>query len=192
MRHRRTQAHRQRLNGYVMRVQENTFAAAQAGDPVALEHMLVQLRPDIRRYALYQCQRSSAIDDVVQEALIILYRRVGTVRTASALGGWLFKIVARLCMLPALMFMRGVEDLRRVEDSSHFSRMPLDELRIDVVRALESLSPTYREIILLRDLQEMTISEIAACLDITREATKSRLHRARAMVKEYLLPERSA
>jgi RNA polymerase sigma-70 factor (ECF subfamily) len=174
-----------------MQIQESIFTAAQAGDPIALERLLAQLRPDIRRYARYQCQRSSAVDDVVQEALIILYRRVGTVRSAAALGGWLLKIVARLCMLPALMFIRGVEEIKGLEDSAHFARMPVDELRIDLVRALESLSPVHREIILLRDLQEMTINEIAACLGITREATKSRLHRARAMVKEYLIPERS-
>lgn len=174
-----------------MAIQEHTFALAQAGDPAALEHLLVQLRPDIRRYARYQCQRSSAIEDVVQEALIILYRRVGTVRNLSALTAWMLKVVARLCMLPALTFIRGVEDLKNVEDSSRFARMPVDELRIDLVRALESLSATHREIILLRDLQEMTINEIAVCLGLTREATKSRLHRARTMVKEYLLPESS-
>ena len=151
----------------------------------------MQLRPDIRRYARYQCQRSSAIEDVVQEALIILYRRVGTVRNLAALSAWMLKIVMRLCMLPALMFIRGVEELKNVEDSARFARMPVDELRIDLVRALESLSATHREIILLRDLQEMTINEIAACLGLTREATKSRLHRARAMVKEYLLPEQA-
>lgn len=174
-----------------MNIQEHTFAAAQAGDPAALEQLLQQLRPDIRRYARYQCQRSSAIEDVVQEALIILYRRVGTVRNLAALSAWMLKIVARLCMLPALMFIRGVEELKYVEDSLRFAKMPVDELRIDLVRALESLSATHREIILLRDLQEMTINEIAACLGLTREATKSRLHRARAMVKEYLLPENS-
>jgi DNA-directed RNA polymerase specialized sigma24 family protein len=172
-----------------MRIQEHTFVAAQAGDPVALESLIRQLRPNIRRYAAYQCQRSSDVEEIVQEALLILYRRVGTVRSVSALSSWLFKIVARLCMLPALMFMKGVEELRSVENSVHFAKVPVDELRIDLVRALESLSPTHREIILLRDVQDMTIGEIADHLGITREATKSRLHRARAMVKEYLLPE---
>lgn len=172
-----------------MRIQEHTFAAAQAGDAVALEQLLVQLRPDIRRYARYQCHRSSAVDDVVQEALIVLYRRVGTVRSLSALSAWLLRIVARLCMLPALMYMRGMEDPQSLEAGQHFARMPMHELRIDLVRALESLSASHREIILLRDMQEMTTGEIASCLGITREAAKSRLQRARALVKEYLLPE---
>lgn len=174
-----------------MHIQEHTFAAAQAGDAAALETLLVALRPDIRRYASYQCKRSSAVDDVVQEALIILYRKVGTVRSISALSGWLLKIVARLCMLPALMFMKGVEELKQVNDSSRFAVMPIDELRIDLIRALESLPATHREIILLRDWQELTINEIASAVGITREAAKSRLHRARAMIKEYLLPEGS-
>lgn len=172
-----------------MRIEEHTFAAAQAGDPVALENLLAELRPDIRRYARHQCQRSSAVEEVVQEALLILYRRVGTVRSVAALSGWLIKIVARLCMLPALMFMRAVEELKSVDDSAHFARMPVDNLRIDLVRALESLSAPHREIILLRDLQDLTINEIAHCLGISRDATKSRLHRARALVKEYLLSE---
>jgi RNA polymerase sigma-70 factor (ECF subfamily) len=41
-------------------------------------------------------------------------------------------------------------------------------------------------VILLRDLQEMTISEIAQSLHITREAAKSRLHRARSLLREFL------
>ena len=110
-----------------MRIQEHTFAAAQAGDPVATESLITQVRPDIRRYATYQCQRSSDVEEIVQEALLILYRRVGAVRSMSALSAWLFRIVARLCMLPALMYMKGVEELKSVEDSSRFSSMPADE-----------------------------------------------------------------
>ena len=175
-----------------MQVEQQTFTAAQAGDPGALEQLLVQARPDIRRYARRQCHRSSAIEDVVQEALIVLYRRVGTVRSAAALGAWLVKVVARLCMLPVLMLMRGVEELKSIEDSSRFAMIPVDDLRLDLVRALESLSAPHREVILLRDMQEMTIGEIARSLGITRAATKSRLHRARALIKEYLLHDGAA
>ena len=47
----------------MIRVDEALFAAAQAGDPVALERMLRELQPDIRRYARRQCHRTSAIED---------------------------------------------------------------------------------------------------------------------------------
>ena len=65
------------------------FAAAQAGDRAALERLLSQLRPDIQRYARFQCYASSSIEDVVQEALIVVYRRVGDIRSPAALGAWL-------------------------------------------------------------------------------------------------------
>ena len=174
-----------------MYFQEAIFLAAQGGDTAALNQLLTHMRPDIRRYARYQCHRSSAIEDIVQEALLIVYRRVDSVRNVAALGPWLAKIVSRLCMLPALMLMRGVEELRGMEDSAHFAAIPTDDLRIDIARALESLSRSHREIILLRDMQEMTIDEISISLQLTREATKSRLHRARVLVREYLLGKRS-
>ena len=62
-----------------------------------------------------------------------------------------------------------------------------DELRIDLVNAIESLSPSHREVLLLRDLEDLTIWEIAGRLGVTREAAKSRLRRARTLVREYLL-----
>ena len=169
-------------------IHREVFAAAQTGDRAALEVLLVRLRPDIRRYARFQCHRSSVIEDVVQEAMIVVYRRIGTVRNLDTLGVWLSRVVARLCALPALMLMRGIEELGSVDQSAYFARMPVDELRIDLSRALESLPPQHREIILLRDFEELTISEIASRLDLTREATKSRLHRARLLVREYLMP----
>lgn len=172
-----------------MDISPQTFAAAQAGDPVALEQLLIKLRPDIRRYANRQCRHASAIDDVVQEALIILYRKVGTVQSVYALGKWLLKVITRLCMLPALVFLRGAEEVTPRETSLYFAKIPTDELRIDLVRAFESLPEKYREVIVLRDLQEKTMEEIAAEIGITKEAAKSRLHRARALVREYLLPK---
>lgn len=170
----------------MIRLDQAVFAAAQAGDPVALDRMLRELQPDIRRYARRQCHRGSAIEDVVQEALIVLYRRVGNVRDPLAMAGWLFRVVSRLCMLPVLGLMRGAEALTDRHDAEHFAHIPKDELRIDLVRALESLPDIYREVILLRDMEQLTIGEVAERLGITREASKSRIHRGRALLREYL------
>lgn len=162
------------------------FAAAQAGDPGALEQLLRQLQPDIRRYARRQCHRASALEDVVQEAMIVVYRRVGTVRDPAALAGWLLRVVGRLCMLPALAWLRSTEDNVSDEEERALATRPVDDLRLDLARALESLPAIYREVILLRDMEQLTIGETAERLEITREAAKSRLHRARGLVREYL------
>jgi RNA polymerase sigma factor (sigma-70 family) len=92
-------------------------------------------------------------------------------------------------MLPVLGLMKGIEQLRSMDNSTQFAQVPTDEIRLDLVRAIESLPPAQREVILLRDLQEMSIGEIANALQITREAAKSRLHRARVMLREFLSEE---
>jgi DNA-directed RNA polymerase specialized sigma24 family protein len=143
------------------RVSDDLLLAAQSGDRHALTQLLVALQPDIRRYARRHCHRTSVIEDVVQEALIVVYRRVGT--------------------------MRGVEELASLEESRELAKVPPDELRMDLVNAIESLSPSHREVLLLRDLEDLTIGEIAGRLGVTREAAKSRLRRARTLVREYLL-----
>ena len=60
------------------------------------------------------------------------------------------------------------------------------EWRHDVALAMESLPAHYREVVLRRDLEGLTIAEMAQRLHITREAVKSRLHRARALAREHL------
>lgn len=176
----------------LLRVDALAFAAAREGDPVALDRLLRQLQPDIRRYAWRQCHRGTLIEDVVQEALIVLTRRLGSVREPLALAGWLLRVVARLCMLPALGLIRGAEEITERIEMARFAYRPRDDLRIDLARAIESLPAIYREVILLRDLEQSTIGEIAGRLGITREATKSRIHRGRALLREYLRGESSA
>lgn len=171
----------------MLRVDHDLFTAAQAGDRSALERLLAQLRPDIQRYARFQCYASSSIEDVVQEALIVVYRRVRDVRHPAAFGAWLVKVVARLCALPVLMFMHSVEELKTIEDSARFASVPADQLRLDVAGALAALPAHYRQIILLRDLEELTIREIASHLTLSIEGTKSLLRRARAAARTVLL-----
>ncbi len=173
----------------MLSVDKDLFAAAQAGDRAALDTLLAKLRPDIQRYARFQCYASSSIEDVVQEALIILYRRVGDIRSPAALGAWLVRVVARLCGLPVLMLLRSVEELKTIEDSARFAQKPVGQLRMELVHALTALPENYRQIILLRDLEEMTISEICRHLCMSKEAVKSLLRRARAAARKQLLEE---
>jgi RNA polymerase sigma factor (sigma-70 family) len=170
-----------------VRVDQDLFAAAQAGNQAALNRLLAALRPDIQRYARLQCYAASSIEDVVQEALIILYRRVGAIRSPASLAAWLVKVVARLCALPVLMLMRSVEELKTVEESARFAHMPVDQLRVELARALAALPDNYRQIILLRDLEELTIGEISTRLSLSSEAAKSLLRRARAAARTQLL-----
>ncbi len=159
--------------------------AAQVGDPVALDRLLRTCQPDIRRYAYRHCLISD-IDDAVQEALLILARRLRSLRTVAAFPGWLFTVVRRECRkLERRVFRLDAYDEAKMEEwlANHSD----DALRIDLAHALESLPQHYREIILMRDFEAMSIREIASRLHLSSAATKSRLHRARELVREYLI-----
>ena len=62
-----------------------------------------------------------------------------------------------------------------------------EDLRIDLSRSIQSLPDHYREVILLRDIEELSIDEIAGALNLTRESVKARIHRARMLIREYLI-----
>lgn len=160
--------------------------AARAGDHGALCELLAAAQPDIRRYARRACRSPSDAEEAVQETLFVLYRHVGGLRQIGHLSSWLFTVVRRQC-LKLSRFVPGITvDLAALADDERLASRPSTDLRIDLVHALQSLPEHYREVILLRDVHELTIDEIANQLGLTREAAKARLHRARHLVREYL------
>ncbi len=159
--------------------------AAQRGDPTALDRLLQVCQPDIRRYAYRHCLASD-VDDAVQETLLIMTRRLRSLRVVAAFSGWLFQVVRRECRrLERRLFRLDPYDEAKME--RWLATASDQTVRLDLIRALESLPEHYREIILLRDFHEMTIREIAARIRLTIPAAKSRLRRARQLVREYLL-----
>jgi RNA polymerase sigma factor (sigma-70 family) len=116
----------------------------------------------------------------------VLSRRLSSLRVLAAFSGWLFKVVQRECRrLGRVTINYDPWDQERAEQwlASHDNA----GLRLELIRALESLPRDYLQIILLRDFEEMRMDEIANDLDISVAAAKSRLHRARAMAREYLV-----
>lgn len=164
---------------------DGLIASAQQGDRAAISLLLEQSQPDIRRYARMHCMASD-IDDAVQDSLWLVYRRIGTLRAAAAFSGWLFQIVRRECGRLARRMFAAHATTDTIANDLAFAQRPASELRLDLVAAIQSLPQHYRTVILLRDIEELTIAEIAETLGITREAVKARLHRARAMVREFL------
>ena len=164
---------------------EGLIMAAQTGDPAAMERLLAVCKADARRYARRHCQVSD-VDDAVQEALLVISRKVAGLKAALAFSSWLFTVIKHECSkLARAMFHHDALDEDQTE---HLLACKTDAaLRIDLVAALESLPAHYREVVLLRDFEELTIAEIAARLGEQRGAVKSRLHRARELVREYML-----
>ncbi len=158
--------------------------AARQGDLAALEHLLAACRPNLRRIALAECVAGVDAEDAVQESLLLIYRRIGALRTVAAFPAWTFSIVRRECHR-LWRAMRGEVELPPADDLV-FAYTEHPELRLDLAAAIQSLPENYREAIILRDFEEFSIQEIAERLYLTRAAVKSRIYRGRQMVQEYL------
>lgn len=161
------------------------ISAAKAGDQVAIVALLQQSQPLIRRYARRAC-RITDIDDATQETLWQLHRKIGGLRSVMAFSGWLFQVVRRTCL--RLMRNAGVmgDQLGLIENDLAFATRSDVEIRLDLAAAIQSLPAHYRNIVLLRDIEELTIDEISGTLELSREAVKARLRRARKLLREYL------
>lgn len=113
-----------------------------------------------------------------------VYRRIGALRTLGSYTTWVFSIVRHECQ----RLMRQMQGHAALPDADNamFAYYTTPGLRLDLAAAIQSLPDKYREAIVLRDFQEYSITEIAHFLRLTREAVKSRIHRGREMIREYL------
>lgn len=159
--------------------------AARDGDLQALDRLLGRSRLNLRRYAEYHCVVND-VEDAVQEALLIASRRIRNLREAEAFNAWLFRIVKRECNRMKRIARRiNGEPIEEVILAAPDT--PYPALARDIIAAFESLPAHYREVVLLRDFEGLTIDELCQHLGQTREAVKARLHRARMLIREYLV-----
>lgn len=142
------------------------------------------------------CGNREDAEDVLVEALMTAYRHLGQLRDLVAFRSWLAQIAKRVCwqlkkresLLPLLQ-LSAVEDEGREISSQEPSieqQVALKEMKDLLWEAVRKLPPDYRSVYELRDLQVIPGEEVALQLGISLAAMKSRLHRGRELVREYL------
>ena len=169
---------------------------AKAGDAAALEEVLSRVAPAVRRFGVRMCRNPDDADDVLQDTLLSIATHLPEFEGRSSLSSWVFTLARTACARRR----RGLKnrppvaddraDERRDETASPEERAADRELGDALVRALDSLSDELREVVLLRDVEGLTAPEAAEVLGIGVDALKSRLHRARAALREALAPIR--
>jgi RNA polymerase sigma factor (sigma-70 family) len=160
-------------------------SAAQRGDPRALATLVAGSHVHVRRFARTLCSTPEDAEDATQEALIVLYRRVGTLRATAALASWMFQIVRNECIRRSRIALRrpvsGVEVEQSAED------VVLARLEVErIVEAISQLPPDQRAVLVLRDVQGLSGAATAQALGLSRAAMKSRLHRGRETLRAGL------
>jgi RNA polymerase sigma factor (sigma-70 family) len=167
----------------MIRSPDDVLERARRGERGAIDALLVRHQPDLRRFARRMCRTSEDAEDAAQHALVKLSTEISAFRGAAKITSWLFTVVKRECLRLVARVRRDV-GADRLDERLAQVREP--EVRLALERALSSLEPPLREVLLLRDVEELTGPEVAVRLGISLEAMKSRLHRARSEMRSTL------
>jgi RNA polymerase sigma factor (sigma-70 family) len=159
--------------------------AAQTGDTRAIAALLSGSHGHIRRFARVLCSTPEDAEDAAQEALVVLYRKIGTLRATAALASWMFQVVRNECLRRSRIALRGTIPIAAAEPSAEDAAlMRLEAQRI--IEAIADLPAEQRAVIVLRDIQGLSGAATARALGISGAAMKSRLHRGREALRTGL------
>jgi RNA polymerase sigma-70 factor, ECF subfamily len=190
--------------GPVVRDETQMIAGILAGDR-ELYHKLIQpYELKVYRMALSFMKNETEAEDVAQEAFLRAFRDLGTFRGASKFSTWLISItlneargrLRRQSTVRMESFDGPPEEGGKISPAllRDWREIPSEALERREVQALlqqaiGELSPIYREVFVLRDIEELNIEETAGVLAISVSSVKVRLHRARMMLQKDLAPK---
>jgi RNA polymerase sigma-70 factor, ECF subfamily len=186
------------------RTEAEMIAAILAGE-IELYHDLVRpYERSVYVMALSYMKNKSDAEDVAQETFVRAFRKLSSFRAESKFSTWLMSITINcartLLRRQALVRMEPLDQLpdehRGISPAllRDWREIPSEVLEREEVRkliqhAVEQLPDIYRQVFLLRDVEELTISETAETLNISIASVKVRLHRSRLMLQKQLAPQ---
>lgn len=175
----------------------------QAGDDLAYEELVRAQTPRMLSVARRFLRNEEDAHDAVQDAFVSAFRAIGNFEGGSRISTWLHRIVVNASLMKLRTKRRKPEEsiddlLPRWLEDGHAARpaaawaaeklVEQDEVRKLVQAGIERLPETYREVLLLRDIEELDTQEAAEMLGISTNAVKTRLHRARQALRGVIDP----
>ena len=186
------------------RSEPEMIAAILAGD-IQLYHELIHpYERSVYVMALSYMKNEADAEDIAQEAIVRAFRKLSSFRAESKFSTWLISITineARTRLRRQVLVRMDSLDQLPDEDKSlspallrDWREIPSEAIERDEVRkliqqAVDQLPDIYREVFLLRDVEELSINEAAEVLKISIPSVKVRLHRARLMLQKQLAPQ---
>lgn len=161
---------------------------ARAGDVDAYEVLVRRHRGRIYRIALRMLGDPQDAEDVAQDVLIQVWTALAGFAGASAFTTWLYRIVVNRCMNQ----VRGRRWTRPVHEVDPLSVAGAEDTVIAqyraraTVEAIAALPPDQRAVIVLHQLEGLSYREVAAVVNVSEDAVRGRLHRARLSLVEAL------
>lgn len=184
---------------------DQLLSRLQSGDERALAELADAYGTKIYQLAFRYLRNKEDAEEVTQDVLFKVYRKVGEFRGDAALSSWIYRITfnAAMSRVRTAQFQRSQEEDRQIasDDGDSFSasqpdiadwtnmadeRVLRSQLRRRVLRAILALPVIYRAPVMLRDIHGMSTEEASAMLRVKDQTLKSRLHRGRLILRKQL------
>src|SRR5713101_1318424 len=184
---------------------DDLLARLKSGDEGALADLADAYSAKIYQLAFRYLRNKEDAEEITQDVLFKVYRKVGAFRGDAALSSWIYRITfnAAMSRLRTARYQRSQEDDRQMSsaDGEPLTAAHLDiadwsdmadehvlrgQLRRQVLRAILALPAIYRAPVMLRDIQGMSTEEASAVLKVKDQTLKSRLHRGRLILRKQL------
>jgi RNA polymerase sigma-70 factor, ECF subfamily len=187
--------------------QDELLARLKSGDEQALVDLADEFGTKIYQLAFRYLRNKEDAEEVTQDVLFKVYRKVDAFRGDAALSSWIYRITfnAAMSRLRTAKYQRSQDDDRqtaapdgelngesaRTKDLADWSDLADEQvlrsqLRSRVMRAILALPAIYRAPVMLRDIQGMSTEEASAMLHVKDQTLKSRLHRGRLILRKQL------
>jgi RNA polymerase sigma-70 factor (ECF subfamily) len=177
--------------------EEKIIEEAKAGDKKALTELVKKYEQTIYNFAFKICRDPARAENIMQETFFSMIKSLHQFDGKSKLSTWLYRIVANHCLMEVRKkknrFVSLENDDDMIEDkyvadwkSLPYKSMENIELRKILDDAIKKLSPDYRIVFLLRDVEGLSTEETGKITELSVPAVKSRLHRARAFLRKEI------
>lgn len=180
--------------------EQDLIARASRGDEAAVRIIVRQNNRRLFRVARSILKDDWEAEDAVQEAYVRAFSRLAEFEGRSALSTWLTRIVVNEA-LGRLRRRRSAADFAEVEHSDNGQLVPFplaapqldperamaqSQLNTVLEKAIDALPDVYRVVLVARVIEEMSVEETAQLYDLEPATVKTRLHRARALLRREL------
>jgi RNA polymerase sigma-70 factor, ECF subfamily len=174
---------------------------AQAGDAAAFEFLYRLHGRRVYALCLRMVNNPSDAEDLMQEAFLQLFRKIGTFRGESAFSTWLHRMTVNVVLMRLRKKSLPVASLEETTEPDEETGGPRKDIgapdlrlsgavdRVNLERSVEKLPPGYRTVFVLHDVQGYEHNEIADIMGCSVGNSKSQLHKARTRLRELLQEE---
>jgi RNA polymerase sigma-70 factor, ECF subfamily len=171
--------------------------ALLAGEDDAFERFVQHFRSKIFHFSWLMCGSPEDAEEVAQETLLKVFESFDQLREPDRVRAWVFRIARNVCLMQrrksvfAPAHELSIDELPPSDELPDAGRAPegsllSTELRAIIDRVIVELPASYRAVVLLRDLEELTTEETAQILSLSTDVVKTRLHRGRAAMRQKL------